>query len=160
MRVFNIAKWTVNLKAAWCHFLALMSRHDFVSEQCCGGGKLAGKCQVIRILWLQRSRRESSGGTEHKNISKCKSNLMSSPWHNLIKSAYERTPAQYDIGMKVVVISFTDWRYILFYDDIQPKNVNINVCCAYSRALWTKGTEFWRWEILQRSKMFDARASW
>lgn len=139
MRVFNIAKWTMNLKAAWCHFLALMSRHDSVRVQCCGGGKLARKCQVIRILWLQCSRWEGSGETEYKNISKCKSNLMSSPWHNLIKSTYERTSALYDIGMEVVVISFTDWKYIPAYEEIQPKNGKLNICSAY--LLWTNRTE-------------------
>lgn len=44
---------------------------------------------------------------------------MSSPWHNLIKSTYERTSAPFDIGIDVVVISFTDWRYILACEEIQ-----------------------------------------
>lgn len=148
MRVFNIAKWTMNLKAAWCHFLALMSRHDSASVQCCGGGKLARKCQVIRILWLQCSRLGGfRGGPEYKNISKCKSNLMSSPWHNLIKSTYERTSALYDIGMEMVVISFTDWRYIPAYEEIQPKRGKINICSAYSHAAdKSNGANmFWRW---------------
>lgn len=69
---------------------------------------------------------------EHKDIFKCKSNLMSSPRHNLIKSTYERNSSLYNIRMEVVVISFTDWRYIPSWEEIQPKNGKISICSAYS----------------------------
>lgn len=112
----------MNLKAAWCHFLALMRRPDFESR---GGGEPARKCQVIRILRLQHSWREGSGGTEYKNISKCKSCLMSSPQHNLMKSTYERTSGLYNIRTAVGVISFTDWRYIPVCEEIRPGETNV-----------------------------------
>lgn len=67
---------------------------------------------------------------------------MSSPWNNLIKSTHERTSAPYDIGMEVVVISFTDRRYISAWKEIQLENGEINICGARSDALWTNRAEY------------------
>lgn len=122
---------------------------------------------VIAVLTLRGIR---GGGGEHKNISKCKSNLMSSPRHNLIKSTYERTSALYNMRMEVVVISFTVWRYILAWEEIRPKNGKINICTLYT--VDTVDTAHCRQikqnkhvlkasrqnNILERVKVFDARA--
>lgn len=77
-------------------------------------------------------------GRGHKNISKCKSSLMSSPWNNLIKSTYERISALHNNGMEVVVISFTDWRCIPVCEEIQPKKGKVNI---YEYTLRTNETE-------------------
>lgn len=86
-----------------------------------------------------------SGGTEHKNISKCKSNLMSSPRHNLIKSTHERTSAPYDIRMEVEVISFTDWRYTPLPGNPTYELQDKYLLCKLRFILDNRAIMFWRW---------------
>lgn len=68
------------------------------------------------------------GGMEHKNISKCKCNPVSYPWHNLIISTYERA--------SVRPVRRHDGRGgILFYrlEEIQHKNLKIKVYIMLSK---------------------------